>query len=100
MESLSVPILSGFLQKSTELLVCVFTVPERMLAPRGAVVVRVAQRQWLAQGRPYTKSVPVFKEPTLHNATGKWDMLKAQRPIDADDQHVRAYITENSRFHK
>jgi hypothetical protein len=38
--------------------------------------------------RHYSKSVVVQAEPRLHNATGKWEELKSQRPIDEDDQHV------------
>jgi hypothetical protein len=61
------------------------------------VVVRVAaqRQQSLLLKRSFTKSVTVLtKEPTLHSATGKWDILKAQRPIDADDQHVRDDMLE------
>lgn len=42
-------------------------------------------------GRLATRSygrTAVVQEPTMHNATGKWDALKAKRPIDHDDEHV------------
>ena len=39
--------------------------------------------------RHYSRSTVLKAEPKLHNATGKWDALKAKRPIDEDDHHVR-----------
>ena len=38
--------------------------------------------------RQYSKSTIVKAEPTLHNATGKWEELKSKRPFDEDDHHV------------
>ena len=38
--------------------------------------------------RHYSRSAVVKAEPTLHNATGKWDELKSKRPIQEDELHV------------
>ena len=38
--------------------------------------------------RHYSRSAIVKAEPTLHNATGKWEELKSKRPFDEDDHHV------------
>jgi hypothetical protein len=38
--------------------------------------------------RQYSRSAVVKTEPTLHNATGKWEELKSKRPFDEDDHHV------------
>jgi hypothetical protein len=38
--------------------------------------------------RNYSRSVALRAEPTLHNATGKWEELKSKRPYDEDDHHV------------
>ena len=43
--------------------------------------------------RHYSRSDILKAEPTLHNATGKWEALKSQRPIDEDDQHVSFVVS-------
>lgn len=44
--------------------------------------------------RHYSRSAIVKAEPTLHNATGKWDELKSKRPIQEDEQHVSFFVIE------
>lgn len=43
-----------------------------------------------------TKQVRLLSTPKLHNATGNWDALKAKRPIDEDDLHVRVLVTKKT----
>lgn len=52
------------------------------------MISRLATRTGLKAARSYSRSA-VAKEPKLHNATGNWETLKAKRPVDADDLHVR-----------
>ena len=42
--------------------------------------------------RHYSRSAVVKAEPTLHNATGKWDELKSKRPIQEDELHVSFFV--------
>ena len=58
-----------------------------MLARCSALSTRRALAQTLF--KPATTRALSTNEPKMHKATGKWDELKAARPIDHDDQHVR-----------
>jgi hypothetical protein len=48
----------------------------------------VGRVQSVAISRHYSRSVALKAEPKLHNATGKWEQLKSQRPVDEADLHV------------
>jgi hypothetical protein len=48
----------------------------------------VGRAQAVAISRHYSRSVALKAEPKLHNATGKWEQLKSQRPVDEGDLHV------------
>lgn len=54
-----------------------------------AVSRSVGRAQTLAISRQYSRSVALKSEPKLHNATGRWEQLKSQRPVDEQDLHVR-----------
>jgi len=55
---------------------------------------RVASRAVVSQ---QTRSLST-KEPKLHAAKGRWEALKAKRPIDHDEEHVGSDLLQNSRF--
>ena len=50
----------------------------------------IAQRTTAVASRTgLMQQIREFSTPKLHKAKGNWDALKAKRPIDHDDLHVR-----------